>query len=693
MTTESRRVVVTGASGHIGFHVARLLLQRSVQVTIVVRSINENVVELEDAGAIVRRCDVANPETWSDSLEGIDCLFHVAADNSVDRGRASAIIAGTVDLTRAVIDAAVQRRVPTIVYTSSVVVLGRSDRHDRLIGENDRTGTAESPYVEGKLAAERWCDELVAGNGVDLRRVYPSWVIGPADVKGTPPHRLVARLIRNPPLLAPSGGISITGVEAVAKGHINAWLRGERHGRYVLGGHNLTFCDLFARLAASAGTRPPLGVLPRAAVVTGAAVLTAVGKAFGRSLSPIDLAYARAVVGRFSWYDSTPAIADLGYQVPSLDGLLADAVVDARRRNAGLLQLGRRRVPHAAPFARDAEPPLLVTGVPGWLGNRFVDAFVDGLSQRSANPVLRLPTSRRVRLLVEPRLAGLLSLPRQFEIVPGSLADNDAVRRAVAGIGTVYHLAGAVTPGRRSVFYEVNAEGTRRLVDASIEAGVARFMLMSTDAIAGSGHPTARVFDEHTPDAPYGDYGRSKQAAERYLLQKTSEGRIKGTSLRGFWFFGRYAPARQRRFMAQAGRGRIPLVGGGKNFRSVSITDNTVAAFLLAENAPASVGKWYWIGDTRADYTLEELGRILAAATGADFRPARLPAVVGSLARAADAALAKAGVVLPLFHSLGKYDLDIAGDVAAARRDFGYEPIMSLAEFARDYYASLPDSV
>ncbi len=92
-------------------------------------------------------------------------------------------------------------------------------------------------------------------------------------------------------------------------------------------------------------------------------------------------------------------------------------------------------------------------------------------------------------------------------------------------------------------------DGTRNLVDACIECGVRRFLYMSTDSICGHGTPEKRVFDEHTPANPYRHYGRSKRLAEEYVLEKTRAGQLDGTSLRGFWFFGPYAPARQLNFV------------------------------------------------------------------------------------------------------------------------------------------------
>src|SRR3954447_5365153 len=124
-----KRVVITGASGHVGHNVAKELLARGMEVALLIRSDNANVRRLAAAGAAVHTVDLLRPETYAQHLAGIDCLFHLAAENTTDTAAAAEerVLRNTVGLTRAVLDAAVAAGVPVTVYTSSSVVLGRSD--------------------------------------------------------------------------------------------------------------------------------------------------------------------------------------------------------------------------------------------------------------------------------------------------------------------------------------------------------------------------------------------------------------------------------------------------------------------------------------------------------------------------------------------------------------------------------------
>ncbi len=675
MTTATQRTVVTGASGHIGYHVAKGLCDRGFQPQLLVRRSNANVQDLVQRGAIAHIVDLQQPETYGSLLAEADCLFHLAAENTTRLERAQQVRESTVGLTATVLQTAVAQGVKTMVYTSSVVVLGRSRDPGHLLAEGDRTTVCESPYVQGKVAAEAFCEQLIRQHNVDLRRVYPSWVVGPADLRGTPPHQVIQKFLAQGQKFYFRGGISIAAVEAVAEGHINAWLKGQPQATYVLGGENITFRQFFSLLATLTQQSSPKIFLPKPSIVVASQILKWLLAPLGKA-PPLEPAYARTVVGQYSWYDSSKAIAQLGYAIPPAAETLQTAVTGERRRRVGTYTLGRSQRLSEAPDAQ--LPPLLITGVPGWLGNRFVDILLNGDRQG------QIPPRRSVRLLVEPRNADLLDLPAPFEIYPADIRDPAAVGAALEGIGTVFHLAGAIYPPRIQTLYQVNEEGTRNLVDRCIEQGVRRILYMGTDSICGRGTVQQRLFTAATPDNPYRHYGQSKWRAERYILEKTAVGAIDGTSLRGFWFFGPYAPPRQQDFLDMMGWSRQLVFGNGKNYRSISLVDNTIAAFLQAETEPATYGKWYWIGDAKPDYTVDEIYQTLCDGLGHTYRPLYIPSPVCGLMRGIDAVMGKFGRLHPTIHGIGKFDFDIAGDVSAAQRDFGYAPVTSLAEYARD---------
>jgi len=681
--TTAAKVVVTGSSGHIGFHVASKLLRKGYQVHLLIRNQNVLTTRLEAAGASVHIVDLSDEESYLRTLRGSAAVFHLAAVNTTSQKCAARIIDSIVTLTRQVVRAAIAAEVETIVYTSSVVVLGRTSDPNKLITENDLTASAESPYVRAKSEAEAFCREQ-AQAGVDLRIVYPSWVVGPDDAKCTPPHKVILDFVRKGQPFYFAGGISIAHVEDVAEGHVAAFESGKPGGRYLLGGNNLTFRDFFRLLAGYSGHRAPAFFLPKGIMMPIARVAKAACRLVDQE-PPLDPAYLEAIVGNYSWYDSNHAITHLGYRIRPLDETLREAVVHARMRILGTyplnLKLAGKKA--SAPPAHHDDGVLLITGTPGWLGNRMIDLLLNGdsLEQRQAK--------RKVRLLVHPSVIGMLQLPDNCEIFSADINDRAALRKALSGVRSVFHLAGAIYPSHISTLYTVNSEGTRNLVDACIESGVRRILYMSTDSVCGHGTQAKRVFDEHTPPAPYRHYGRSKWLGEDYLLRKTAEGLVDGTSLRAFWFFGPYAPLRQLNFVRMFNWPRQLVFGNGKNLRSISHVDNIVQAFLAAENEPGTHGKWYWIGDDQGGYTVDEIYQTIATALGRAYQPLYVPVAVCRLLGLLDDFLANFGRLHPAIHAASKFHFDIAGTSAAAARDFGYKPNVSLADAAVELRGSI----
>jgi len=674
------RVVITGASGHLGYHIAAECLGRGWETIVCIRTRNANVRELEDAGAHVVVCDLMDPATYRDAFRGVDCLFHAAAENTTSVADRERVLGGTVGLAEAVLNTANECAVPVVVYTSSVVVVGRSSDPEMAFDEStpvllpDHAGGFESPYVEGKVLAEALCERLIRDRQMDIRRTYPSWLVGPSDARGTPPQQMIADIVAKGRKVWIDGGISIASVVEVAKAHVEVFERGQAGGRYVLAGENVTFRQFFGLVSEYAKRKPPAWRLPKSALFAVACVGSQVFRWFGRNF-PVSPGYVRALVGRFSWYSSTKAQRELGYQIRPANELLAEAVTDARRRNLGILGLGKSRV--AATVVESTGAPLLITGVPGWLGNRMVDILING--DRTG----RFASKRPVRLLVEPRFRDLLQLPANFEIVYGDIRDAAAVRQAVRGVSAVFHLAGAIYPPRIATLYQVNFEGTRTLVDACVDEGVRRVIYMGTDSICGRGTPGNRVFGEDTPPTPYRHYGTSKFMGEKYLMERTAAGKIDGTSLRGFWFFGPFAPERQKGFARMFHWPRQLVFGNGRNLRSISHVDDIVAAFFQAESCRESFGKWYWICDP-TPHTVDQIYASIAQAMKVPYRPFHLPVPACACFNLLDRAMGTLGVLHPTIHAAGKFHFDIAGNCDPARRDFQFEARMPLAEAAKE---------
>lgn len=670
------KAIVTGAAGHIGYHVTKVLLSKRYDVHLLVRSINTNIIELQEAGAKIYPCNLFEVDSYASVIRDADVFFHLAAENTTSMSNASRVLENTDKLTQVVLNACHENQVQTIIYTSSVVVIGRSDNASKLLTEKAVNPFAESPYVLGKMQAEKFVEQFIKEKNADIRRVYPSWVVGPNDARLTPPHKVIKDFLEKGAPVYFDGGVSIASVEEVAKGHVAAYEKGSFASTYILSGENITFKRLYELLAANSRQKMPSLKMPKFAIVLAAWILSRVFKLFGKEF-PISPEYAKAVVGTFSWYDCSKAKHELGYQTPPVEAILKNAVQDVNKKILGVHLLGKKTgtLEHKAEVK---EGTLLITGVPGWLGNRMIDILING------DRFGKHHSNRKVRVLLEPRFKDLLNLPSNYEIVYADITNKQQVSEAVKGVTSVFHLAGAIYPKNIDVLYKVNEEGTKNLVDACIENSVRRIVFMSTDSTCGHGTPDKKVFDEHTPASPYKNYGKSKYLAEKYILDKTKQGKIDGTSLRGFWFFGPFAPSRQLNFVNMFYWPRQIVFGNGKNLRSISHTDNIIEAFFQVENNPSTYGNWYWIGNDQPHPTVDGIYTAIANALGVPYKPFYIPKIACRGFELLDDMLGKFNYLHPTIHAAGKFDYDIAGNIDKAKRDFGYNPQITLEDAAKE---------
>jgi len=327
-----------------------------------------------------------------------------------------------------------------------------------------------------------------------------------------------------------------------------------------------------------------------------------------------------------------------------------------------------------------------VTGAPGWLGTRLVEALFQGLPD---TPSLSPAPGRRVHCLVRPgtdtaSLAGA-------DIVEGDLRDPDAAERFLRGGegGTVFHSAGVIHPTRGvREFYEVNVEGTKRLLEAAEKHGLRRFIYVSSNSPIGVNPAPEERFDENAPYHPYMNYGRSKMLAEQAVKVAEERGKLETVIIRPPWFYGPNQPDRQTLFFSMIRQGKFPLVGAGQNRRSMAFIDNICQGLLLCERAREARGQTYWIADRRP-YSMTEIIGTVEDVMARDFgvEPARqrmkLPSIASEVAFGMDSMLQSIGLYHQKMHVLSEMNKTIACDVSKAERELGYDPKVDLAEGMR----------
>lgn len=325
----------------------------------------------------------------------------------------------------------------------------------------------------------------------------------------------------------------------------------------------------------------------------------------------------------------------------------------------------------------DAPDVTIVTGAAGWLGRALLDHLA-----RDGGPFHRPGTVRA--LVTSGDDARLVATHRGVEPVVGDVRRPDGLRElfsGLTGVVDVIHTAGVIHPVRTDDFTEINARGTENVARACADHGVRRLVHVSSNSPFGANATATDTFRNDEPYAPYYGYGRSKMQAELRVLDAVAGG-LDAVIVRPPWFYGPFQPPRQTTFFRLVRTGRFPVVGDGRQRRSMGHVDNLVQGIVRAELTPTPPGRAWWIADARP-YEINEIvatvGRALSA-EGFDVQAntLRLPAIAGRLAERADAVIQRRGRYVQQIHVLGEMDKTIACDITAARDELGYEPTVAL---------------
>jgi nucleoside-diphosphate-sugar epimerase len=331
---------------------------------------------------------------------------------------------------------------------------------------------------------------------------------------------------------------------------------------------------------------------------------------------------------------------------------------------------------------------VLVTGAAGWLGSRLVEALTHGLPDHDS---LKQPQAGlRIRCLLFPEqdAVELKKLSDSVEIVTGDIRNPpDCARFCANAKGAIlFHTAGMIHPRRVREFYEINRDGTAQLLDTAIQSGVKRAVVVSSNSPCGCNPHPDHLFDELSPYHPYMNYGRSKMDMELAIEPRSD--RIETVVIRAPWFYGPNQPPRQTLFFKMIRDGKAPIVGSGKNLRSMAYVDNLCQGLLLAAITERAKGQTYWIADRRP-YSMNEIMNTVERLLETEFdqecahKRLRLPGLASEIALMMDWMLQTIGLYHQRIHVLSEMNKTIACSVNRAERELGYRPTIELEEGMR----------
>ena len=223
----------------------------------------------------------------------------------------------------------------------------------------------------------------------------------------------------------------------------------------------------------------------------------------------------------------------------------------------------------------------LVTGATGFIGRRLIAEIS--------------PQERACRLLSRTPIDG------PYECVVGTLSDKAALVRACANVASVFHCAGyahAHSANATNLHWQVNFQGTKNLIAAAGEAGVQRFVLLSS--VKAMGDPGTACIDEKFSAPPTTTYGMAKRKAEEIVLEAGNKYDMHVVNLRLSLVYGAGGRGNLEKMGQLVRRGMFPPLPETGNKRSLVHVDDVVAAMQRVEQDFRASGRTYIVTSSEA---------------------------------------------------------------------------------------------
>lgn len=303
-------------------------------------------------------------------------------------------------------------------------------------------------------------------------------------------------------------------------------------------------------------------------------------------------------------------------------------------------------------------PRLLVTGSSGFVGRHLVKTLVEAPRYGVCALVRRPPVDPVVGLDYQV-------LPDFSDLTPQHCAFNGV--EAVIHLASRVHVMNETSLDPLDAFRQVNVAQTVLLARSAAEAGVKRFIFISSVKVNGEQTPHGQPFRETDTASPLDPYGVSKMEAEEALKVVASETGLEVVILRPVLVYGPGVKANFETMMRWVKKG-VPLPFGAiRNLRSFVALDNLVSLILTCIEHPAAANQTFLVSDGD-DVSTTDLLRRLAHALGAEARLIPVPAQMLSVAATL---LGRRAFAQRLCGSLQV-------DISKARALLDWQPVISL---------------
>jgi len=318
---------------------------------------------------------------------------------------------------------------------------------------------------------------------------------------------------------------------------------------------------------------------------------------------------------------------------------------------------------------------ILITGATGFIGSHLTEELVK--------------RNEKVSVLVRDDNLGFIEdfpkeIRKKIKIVKGDLLNKDSLIKSLKGVEKVFHLAAISHPMNipKHVYYDVNVEGTKNLLEACKKNKVEKIIHVSTMSVFGFSRD-GKPLNENSPKLPVSDYGESKKIGEELAIDFCKKNKIKIVVARPPMVFG----PRDMQFLKLfklINTGFFPLLKRGRAKIEFCYVKNLVNGILLADEYGKNF-EAYNFSDGKT-YTIKEVFGEIAKAENKKLFPISAPVW----------AVKTSGAIMQWIFSLfGKkapfnsgtaewMSKDNVMDISKAKKELGYETIIPLNESIKE---------
>ena len=314
------KVLITGASGHIGSNLTRELLKEGRQVRVLIRDDRRGVEGLE---VEIFKGNILDYPSLLRAAQGIEVVYHLAASISIVGDRTGKVRRTNVEGTKNVIRACRESGVRRLVHFGSIHAYS-SQPADRSIDENRVPADARAPaYDRTKVEGNRAVLESVQ-EGLEAVIVALTAVIGPYDFKPSRMGSVLLKIRKHKLLALVGGGYNWVDVRDVVQGAIQAEKSASSGSQYILAGEWYTVRELAESVHRVSGVKPPRFTSPLWLARAAAPFSELLAKFHGHE--PLLTAEAVITLKSHRLIDVSMAERELGYTHRPLDETIRDTL-------------------------------------------------------------------------------------------------------------------------------------------------------------------------------------------------------------------------------------------------------------------------------------------------------------------------------------------------------------------------------